>query len=106
MQVDFGNWTIDPASVEGRVIWKYKVGNNIYWVPTAATLVSGNIYKIPVFQNYSMTAGQLISVKVFQELPDAYQGVFFTQQQFNYLTIKAYNSGGTILEHQYVRLWI
>jgi hypothetical protein len=106
VQVDFGNWTIDPASIEGRLIWKYKVGSNIYWVPAAATLVSGNIYKIPVYQNYSMTAGQLISVKVFQELPDAYQGVYFTQQQFNYLIIKAYNSAGTVLEHQYVRLWI
>lgn len=53
-----------------------------------------------------MTAGQLISVKVTQELSDAYEGVYFTQQQFNYLTIMAYNAANTLLEHQYVRLWI
>lgn len=64
--VNFGNWTIDPAVTEGRVIWKYKVGNNIYWVPSAVTQVSGNIYKIPVYLNYSMPINQIIAVKVFQ----------------------------------------
>lgn len=104
--VDFGDWTVDPAAIEGLLIWKYKVGSNIYWVPASATLVSGNVYKIPVFQNYTMPSGQLIQVKVLQDLPDSYSGLYFTQHQFNYLTIKAYNAANTLLEHQYIRLWI
>lgn len=104
--VYFGNWTIDPALTEGKTIWKYKVGNNIYWVPTAVTIVSGNTFKIPVNQNYSMTVGQQISVKVFHELPDAYNGAYFSETQWSYLKIEAYNSANTRLEHQYIRLWI
>ena len=66
-------------------------------MPASATLVSGNIYKIPVYLNYTMPAGQLIQVKVFQDLADSYSGVYFTQHQFNYLTIKAYNAANTLL---------
>jgi hypothetical protein len=39
-------------------------------------------------------------------LPDAYQGVYFTQSQFNYLSVKAYSAANALLEHQYVRTWI
>ena len=53
IQIDFGNWVIDVAS-SGQQIFKYQVSGNDYWVPSAATLVSGNIYKIPVYLNYSM----------------------------------------------------
>lgn len=103
--VDFGNWTIDP-SLEGRTIWKYKVGSNIYWVPADVTLVSGNIYKIPVYTGFSMTTGQVITVRVYNELPDAFNGIYFPNHQWNYLVIKAYNSANTLLQHQYTRIWI
>lgn len=106
IQVNFGNWTIDGAITEGKVIWKYQVGSNIYWVPAAATQVSANKYRVFVNQNYSMTAGQLITVWVYQQLPDAYNGIYFPNIQWNYLAIKAYNTGGTVLEHQYARYWI
>ena len=49
VELDFGNWTVDPATNEGKIVWKYKVGSNIYWVPTEATKVSGNTYKVPVY---------------------------------------------------------
>ena len=104
--IDFGNWTIDPATTEGRIIWKYKVNNNIYWVDTTVTNVADNIYKIPVYDNYTMFHSQSIKIKVFHELPDSDNGVFFPEHQWNYLTIEAYNSGDTILEHQYKRIWI
>lgn len=106
MVIDFGNWTIDQAAIEGRLLWKYKVGSNIYWVPATVTQLTGNQYKIPVYLNYTMPANQLIAVKVVQELPDAFIGVYFTQIQFNYLSVKAYNAAGTLQEHQYIRLWI
>lgn len=58
VEIDFGNWTIDPAEDEGRTIWKYKVGSNIYWVPSEVTNPSGNVYRVHVYENYSMTANQ------------------------------------------------
>lgn len=58
VEIDFGNWTIDPADTEGRTIWKYKVGSNIYWVPATVENPSDNIYQIYVEQNYSMTVNQ------------------------------------------------
>jgi len=55
IQIDFGSWVLDVATA-GQQIFKYQVSGNDYWVPSAATLVSGNVYKIPVYLNYSMIA--------------------------------------------------
>ena len=32
--IDFGDWTIDPAT-NGFTFWRYKVGSNVNWVPPA-----------------------------------------------------------------------
>lgn len=104
--LNLGNWTVDTAANEGKVIWKYQVGNNIYWVPTEVTDQSNNQFKIPVNSNYSMTAGQDIKIRIYHLLPDSDDGVFFTEHQWNELSIEAYNSANTLLEHQYARLWI
>jgi hypothetical protein len=53
IQVDLGNWVLDTAA-SGQQIFKYQLSGTNYWVPSAATLVSGNIYKVPVYNNYSM----------------------------------------------------
>ena len=81
--LNLGNWTVDTAQNEGIVVWKYKVGNNIYWVPTEVTDQSNNIFKIPVYSNYSMTAGQDIVIRIYHLLPDSDDGVFFTEHQWN-----------------------
>ena len=104
--IDFGDWTIDPVQTGGKIVWKYQVGNYIYWVPTEATNPSANIYHVPVYSNYSMTANQDIKVKIFHLLPDTHDGVYFPQDQWNNLKIYAYNSANTVLEHQYAHIWI
>lgn len=53
-----------------------------------------------------MTVNQDITIRVYHLLPDSDDGVYFTEDQWNYLTIEAYNSGDTVLEHQYTRVWI
>ena len=85
--IDLGNWTIDPALIEGRAIWKYRVNSNIYWVDTFATNTAANVYKIPVNSNYTMYAGQKIEVKVYHELPDQHNGVYFPNNQWNAVSI-------------------
>lgn len=99
--LNLGNWTVDTTLNEnGATIWKYKVGSSPYWVPTAATKVAGsipNLYKLPVYQNYSMTVNQVITIKVSHILPDNYQGVRITDKTWNLLTVEAYNSANTRL---------
>ena len=104
--LDLGNWTVDPAATEGEMIWKYQVGNNIYWVPSTVTNPSGNIFHIPVNSNYTMPTNQDIKIRIYHLLPDSDDGVFFPEHQWNYLSIEAYNSANTRLEHQYARVWI
>ena len=106
VELDFGNWTVDPATTEGKIVWKYKVGSNIYWVPTEVTNAGGNVYKIPVYDNYSMTAGQDITIRVYHLLPDSDDGVYFPNDQWNYMTLHAYDSSDSILEHEFLRVWI
>lgn len=54
--VNFGNWVIDLAT-SGAQIFKYRLSGTIYWVPSQAIKMSGNTYKIPVYNNYSMNSG-------------------------------------------------
>jgi hypothetical protein len=102
--LDLGNWTVGTASPEGSVTWKYKVGNWVYWVPTAVT-VSGSIVTIPVYANYSMTPGNLIQVSVSHIMPTDFNGIKVTNSQWNYFTLKAVKSSA-VVEHQYVNVWV
>ena len=104
--LDLDQWTVDPAATEGKMIWKYQVGNNIYWVPTEVTNPSGNVFHIPVYSNYSMTHGQDIKIRIYHLLPDQHDGVYFPADQWNHPKIYAYNSANTILEHQYAHVWV
>ena len=103
LQVDFGNWVLDPAST-GIQSFKYQVSGNIYWVPSAATLVSGNIYKIPVYLNYSMNSGATITIRVNTFAPDTYYGARVPQSQWNNFKIWAYKSN-VLVEQQVFRVW-
>ena len=74
IEIDFGNWILDTAAT-GVQVFKYKIAGNIYWVPSAATKVSGqNRYKIPVYLNYSINAGSYVTLWVDTFAPDAYYG--------------------------------
>jgi hypothetical protein len=74
------------------MIWKYQVGNNIYWVPSMASLVSGNKYKVPVYENYSMTVNTDIKLRILHLLPDDHEGVYFPNHQWGKISIHAYDS--------------
>lgn len=101
--LDLGNWTIGTPSADGSVTWKYTVGTWVYWVPTTVT-VSGSIVTIPVYSNYSMFVGQSVTIYVSHVMPSDFNGIKVTNNQWNYFTIKAYKSG-SIVEHQYLKLW-
>jgi len=103
LQVDFGNWIIDPASA-GVQLFKYQVSGSIYWVPSTATLISGNIYNFPVYNNYSMVAGTTITLRVDTLAPDAYYGAQTQQTQWNNFKIYAYKSSA-LVEQQVFRIW-
>lgn len=91
LQIDFGNWVLDTAST-GAQVFKYQLSGTIYWVPAAATLVSGNIYKIPVYSNYSMTAGTQITLWVDTFVPTTYYGAQVNSIQWNTFKVYAYKS--------------
>lgn len=82
LQVDFGNWVIDPATL-GTPVFKYQISGNIYWVPSQASLVSGNIWKVPVYLNYSMTLGSVITLMVDSFCPTTYSGAKDPSIQWN-----------------------
>lgn len=105
IQVDFGNWVVDVASL-GTQIFKYQSGSNVYWVPSAATLVSGNIYKIPVYSNYSMIAGTVITLRVDTLYGDNHVGLYVPSTQWNNFKIYAYRANGTLVEQQVTRVWV
>lgn len=103
IQIDFGNWAIDPATT-GTQIFKYKLSGAIYWVPSAATLVSGNIYKVPVYNNYSMSAGTQITLWVDTFAPTTYYGALNSALMWNTFKIYAYKSG-SLVEQAITRIW-
>jgi hypothetical protein len=106
--VDFGDWTIDPAT-SGETICKYRVGGNLYWVPAVFEHVSGNIHKMAVYRNqstYQMTVGQLVTIRIDHINPDGYHGVLVTDTQWNFLKITAHRADGTVIEHQYAEVWV
>lgn len=103
LHVDFGNWVLDTAS-SGVQIFKYRLANTIYWVPAAATLVSGNIYKVPVYLNYSMTAGTQITLWVDTFAPTLYYGAKVNSNQWNTFKIYAYHSS-VLVEQNVFRIW-
>ena len=103
LEVDFGNWVPDAAAT-GVQVFKYKIAGNIYWVPSAATKVSGNRYKVPVYLNYSMTANSVITLLVDTFAPDTYYGAQVPSDQWNQFKIYAYRSN--VLKEQKVhRVW-
>lgn len=53
-----------------------------------------------------MTQDQTIVIRVRQVLPDSKYGIEFPEDQWSYLTIEAFDSSDTRLEHQYRRIWI
>jgi hypothetical protein len=85
--LDLGNWTVDEANNEGKIVWKYQIGNSIEWIPSLATKLQNNVYKVPVYENYSMTVNTDITLRIFHLLPDNHDGVFFPEHQWNYLKI-------------------
>lgn len=91
LQIDFGNWIIDTAAA-GSQVFKYQLSGNNYWVPADATLVSGNIYKVPVYYNYSMTAGTQITLWVDTFVPTSYYGARVNSIQWNTFRIFAFKS--------------
>lgn len=103
LRVDFGNWVLDPAPA-GVKVFKYQLAGNKYWVPSAGTLVSGNTYQIPVYNNYSMTAGTPITLWVDTFAPSSYYGVSIPSHQWNPFKIEAYQ-GGTLVEQNEFRVW-
>lgn len=103
LHVDFGNWVLDPAAT-GIQVFKYQVSGSIYWVPSTATLVSGNIYKVPVYLNYSMVSGTTITLWVDTFAPDAYYGAKIPAIQWNGFKVYAYKSAA-LVEQQVFRVW-
>lgn len=103
IQIDFGNWVIDVATT-GSQIFKYQVSGTNYWVPSLATLVSGNIYKLPVYSNYSMLSGYQITLRVDTLAPTSYYGAMSPSTKWNTFKIYAYKSG-TLVEQSITRIW-
>lgn len=97
LQVDFGNWIIDPATL-GTPVFKYQILGNIYWVPSQASLVSGNIWKVPVYLNYSMVLGNVITLMVDSFCPTTYSGAKVPSIQWNDFKIYAYRSTNVLVE--------
>jgi hypothetical protein len=89
--VDFGSWVLDPAT-NGVQVFKYQVSGNIYWIPSTATLSSGNIYRVPVYSNYNMVAGSQITLWVDTFAPSTYYGAKVTASQWNTFKIYAYQN--------------
>lgn len=104
LQIDFGNWIIDPATL-GTPVFKYQTSGSIYWVPSQATLVSGNIWKVPVYLNYSMVLGNIITLMVDSFCPTAYSGAKDPSIQWNDFKIYAYRSTNVLVEQQIKRIW-
>lgn len=102
--LNLGNWTVGTASTEGQVLWKYKVGGWSYWVPMTVTQ-TGAWYRIPVYANFTMTAGSLVTIWISHILPSDFSGIKVTQNQYNYFTIQAFQSG-SIVEQQVQKVWI
>lgn len=96
LQIDFGNWIIDPATL-GAPVFKYQISGNIYWVPSQASLVSGNIWKIPVYLNYSMVSGNVITLMVDSFCPTSYSGASVPNTQWNDFKIYAYSSTNVLV---------
>ena len=103
IQIDFGNWVLDPATT-GTQIFKYQLSGTIYWVPSTATLVSGNIYKVPVYNNYSMNAATQITLWVDTFAPNNYYGAKDNALMWNTFKIYAYKSG-SLVEQAITRIW-
>ncbi len=103
LQIDFGNWVLDTAPT-GVQVFKYKIAGNIYWVPSQATLVSGNIYKVPVYSNYSMPAGNLITLWVDTFVPASWYGTKVSATKWNTFSIYAYKSSA-VVEQRITRIW-
>lgn len=81
----------------GVKVFKYQLAGTTYWVPSAATLVSGNVYKVPVYNNYSMTAGTQITLWVDTFAPTAYYAAQIPAHHWNTIKLQAYKSGGTLV---------
>lgn len=96
LRVNFGAWVLDSAS-SGVQVFKYQLSGNKYWVPSAGTLVTGNTYQIPVYNNYSMPAGTPITLWVDTFAPSSYYGANIPSHQWNFFKIEAYRSG-TLVE--------
>lgn len=103
IQIDFGNWVLDTAST-GVQVFKYKIAGNIYWVPSKATLVSGNIYKIPVYSNYSMPVNNQITLWVDTFAPTSYYGAKSSSTKWNIFKIFAYKSSA-VVEQEIIKVW-
>ena len=103
LQIDFGNWVIDTATT-GKQVFKYQFAGSKYWIPSAATQVSGNVYKVPVYSNYSMNIGNQITLWVDTFAPTTYYGAQVPNSQWNTFKIYAYKSGA-LVEQEVFRVW-
>jgi hypothetical protein len=104
VEIDFGDWVLDQADLLGQIIAKYKIGNNLYWVPTIFTKVSynatSNIYRFGIYNNvstYSLSAGTSMTIRIDHLNPNQYNGLMITKTQWNYLKITAHLSNSTII---------
>lgn len=97
--LNLGNWTVDTVSTTpGKITWRYKVGSNYYWIPISAQLTptgtSLNLWKLPVYSNYSMTNNTLITLSIIHIYPDAYQGIKIVNPTWNHFVLEAYTAAG------------
>jgi hypothetical protein len=102
--LNLGNWTVGTPTAEGRVLWKYKMSSWVYWVPVTVTQ-TGSWYQIPIYSNYSMTPGTLISISISDILPQDFNGVKVSNPQYNYFTVQAWKNAA-LVEQQVLKLWI
>lgn len=101
--LNLGNWTLGTPTAEGKIIWRYKVGNWVYWVPVTITQ-TGTWVKVPVYSNYTMATGSLVSLYITGVLMSDYAGLKVTGTQFNYFTIQAWKNG-VLVEQQNIKVW-
>lgn len=102
--LNLGNWTLGTPTSEGKIVWRYKVNSWVYWVPVTVTQ-TGTWVKLPIYSNYTMPAGSLISIYLTGVLMSDFTGLKVSGTQFNYFTIQAWKNSA-LVEQQNIKVWV